>query len=89
MPAVRLVKTLGVTSLLDLSEQQWRQRAGAQADESVLFLLDARDVVEVLHDGTGLEVEYSRDVWRLDKLPGITVPAGRGPHGLPLGVLPQ
>ena len=28
MPAVRHVKTVGVTSLLDLTEQQWRQNAG-------------------------------------------------------------
>jgi hypothetical protein len=62
MPAVRHVKTLGVASLLDLSEQQWRQRAGAQADESVLVLLDARDALEALRDGTGWEIEYPRDV---------------------------
>jgi integrase len=77
MPAVRLVQALGVSSLLDLPERQWRQRAGAQADESLLFLLDARDALETLRDGTGWEIEYPRDVWRLHKLPGITVPAGR------------
>ncbi|TGB09642.1 site-specific integrase [Streptomyces sp. MZ04] len=77
MPAVRRVKALGVTSLLDLSEQQWRQKVGAQADESALFLLDARDGLEALRDGTGWEIEYPRDVWRLHKLPGITTPAGR------------
>ena len=81
MPAVRLVKALGVTSLLDLPEQQWRRSAGTQADESVLFLLDARDALESLRDGTGWEIEYPRDVWRLHKLPGITIPAGRPcPH---------
>jgi integrase len=81
MPAVRHVKTMGVTSLLDLSEQQWRQGAGSQAGESALFLLDARDFLESLRDGTGWEIEYPRDVWRLHKLPGITIPAGRPcPH---------
>lgn len=76
MPAVRLVKKLAVSSLLELSEQQWRQTV-AHRDESLLFLLDARDAVEDLRDGTGWEVEYPRDVWRLDRLPGIAAPAGR------------
>jgi integrase len=77
MPAVRHVKALGVTSLLDLSEQQWRQSAGSRVGESALFLLDARDAVEALRDGIGWEIEYPRDVWRLHKLPGITIPTGR------------
>ena len=77
MPAVRHVKAVGVTSLLDLSEQQWRQNAGSQVGESALFLIDARDALESLRDGTGWEIEYPKDVWRLHKLPGITIPAGR------------
>ena len=77
MPAVRHVKAVGVASLLDLSELQWRQSAGSCVDGSTLFLLDARDALEALRDGTGWEIEYPRDVWRLHKLPGITVPAGR------------
>ena len=77
MPAVRHVQAAGVTSLLDLSEQQWRQSAGAWADEAALFLIDARDALESLRDGIGWEIEYPNDVWRLHKLPGITIPAGR------------
>jgi integrase len=81
MPAVRHVKAMGVTSLLDWSEQQWRRSAGSRALESVLFLVDARDALESLRDGTGWEIEYPRDVWRLHKLTGITAPAGRPcPH---------
>jgi len=52
MPAVRHAKAVGVTSLLDLSEQQWRQGAGSQVGESALFLIDARDALESLRDGT-------------------------------------
>jgi integrase len=77
MPAVRLVKALGIASLLELSEEQWRRRDGGRGDESVLFLLDAREALETLRDGIGWETEYPRDVWRLHKLPDITVPAGR------------
>ncbi len=49
----------------------------SQVSESALFLIDARDALESLRDGTGWEIEYPRDVWRLHKLPGITIPAGR------------
>ena len=76
---VRHAQAAGVTSLLDLSEQQWRHGAGAQADESALFLIDARDALESLRDGIGWEIEYPRDIWRLHKLPGIAIPAGRLP----------
>ena len=80
-PAVRHAKAVGVTSLLDLTEQQWRHSAGSQVGESALFLLDARDALESLRDGAGWEIEYPKDVWRLHKLPGITIPAGRPcPH---------
>ena len=77
MQAVRQARAAGVTSLLELPEQQWRQAAGSQVREPTLFLLDARDAVESLRDGTGWEVEYPRDVWRLHKLPGIAAPSGR------------
>ena len=70
-PAVRLVSTLGIASLLDLSEQQWRDAAAARPNQSLIFLLDARYAIEALRDGSGWEVEYPRDVWRLDRLPGI------------------
>jgi site-specific recombinase XerD len=81
MQAVRHVQAAGVGSLLDLSEQQWRRSAGSRVGESALFLLDARDALESLRDGTGWEIEYPADVWRLHKLPGITTPAGRPcPH---------
>jgi len=77
MQAVRQAGRAGVSSLLDRPEQQWRQAAGSQVRAPVLFLLDARDAVESLRDGTGWEVEYAKDVWRLHKLPGIAAPPGR------------
>jgi integrase len=77
MAVVRHVRAAGVSSLLERSEQQWRDSAGSRPVESVLFLTDARDALESLRDGTGWETEYPRDVWRLHKLPGITVPAAR------------
>jgi site-specific recombinase XerD len=77
MQAVRQAKMADVSSLLDRSEQRWRQATGSRVREPVLFLLDARDAVESLRDGTGWEIEYAKDVWRLHKLPGIAAPSGR------------
>ena len=77
MQAVRQARAAGVTSLLERSEEQWRQTTGSRVREPVLFLLDARDAVDSLRDGTGWEVEYRRDVWRLHKLPGVAAPFGR------------
>lgn len=75
--AIRQVREARVTSLLDLSAQQWADRAGPKTNSYPAFLAFARDVVEVLHEGTGWEVEYPKDVWRLERLPGLTTNAGR------------
>ncbi len=75
--AVRQAKQAGVSSLLDYSEQEWRQLARLRIRSSGVFLLDARDAVETLRDGASWEVEYPRDIWRLHKLPGITTSAGQ------------
>jgi len=77
MQAVRHAKAAGVTSLLERSEHEWLHSAGSRVREPVLFLLDARDAAEALRDGTGWEIEYPRDVWRLHKLPGVTTASGR------------
>jgi len=75
--AVRQAKQAGVTSLLDHFEQEWREMPRSWIRQSGVFLLDARDAVETLRDGSGWEVEYPRDVWRLHKLPGITTGHGQ------------
>jgi integrase len=76
----------GVASLLDLTEDEWEQRLGPRRDRTRRggmraradsFLFYARDVVETLRDGTGWEVEYPRDVWRLSKLAGLKHSSGR------------
>jgi integrase len=78
--SIRAVADSGVTSLLDLSEEEWEKRVGSRRDptgraglraRSDSFLFYARDVVETLRDGVGWEVEYPRDIWRLSKLPGL------------------
>ena len=86
MTAIRWARQAEVCSLLDLSEQQWRQlvrgRRGSAHDGGMwgsgeAFLIYARDAAESLRDGIGWQVEYPRDVWRLGKLPGLTFNSGR------------
>jgi integrase len=80
MQAVRIAQASGVASLLDLDDSHWRRQAVSRVRAGLLFLTETRDLVETLRDGTGWEREYPRDVWRLDRLPGITVPhAGQVP----------
>jgi len=80
--AIRRASDAGVRSLLDHSEEQWRrQMAGTRGWPTArAFLLYARDAVETLHDGSGWEVEYPRDVWRLHKLTGLRTSPGKTPR---------
>lgn len=78
---IRKAHDAGVASLLDLTTRQWADRAGPKTSSYPAFLAFARDVVEALHEGTGWEVEYPSDVWRLHRLPGLTRTPGKSPHG--------
>lgn len=77
---IRQAKDAGVTSLLDHDPQQWRALAGTKQGTYERFLAFARDAVATLHEGTGWEVEYPRDIWRLHRLPGLTPSPGKPPH---------
>ena len=76
---IRQAKDADVVSLLDHSPQHWAERVGMKSNGYLSFLAFARDVVEKLHEGTGWEIEYPRDIWRLDRLPGLTTNASN-PH---------
>jgi integrase len=89
--AVRRARESGVSSLLDRDAGDWRKMARSRQRKpgwenfrgrNETFFVYARDAVETLRDGSGWEVEYPRDVWRLAKLPGLKHTAGRrpGPH---------
>jgi hypothetical protein len=75
--AVHRAKAAEVSSLLDHSAQEWRKMFRSRMRAGGVFLLDAREAIETLRDGTGWEVEYLRDVWRLHLLPGIAAAPGR------------
>jgi len=74
---VRQAREAGVSSLLDHSAAWWADRAGPKTNSYPAFLAFARDAVEMLHEGTGWEVEYPRDIWRLERLPGLTTNPGK------------
>jgi integrase len=78
--AISQAADAGVVSLLDRTAAQWREATAAKTGTYQAFLIFARDVVETLHDGTGWEVEYPRDIWRLHRLPGLTGNPGKAPH---------
>ena len=80
--AVRHAAAAGISSLLDCTDLQWqvlvrpalsRPNAGGSPRRGRVFLAFARDQAEMLRDGAGWETEYSRDVWRLARLPGLTL----------------
>jgi hypothetical protein len=78
--ALRLAANAGVTSLLDLGEQQWRELTAAKSGGwyQGLCCTPAR-WWRCCGDGTGWEVEYARDIWRLHTLNGLTTNAGKAP----------
>jgi integrase len=75
--AIRLARQAGVSSLLDQPEEWWAERAGPKSNSYPAFVAFARDVVECLHEGTGWEVEFPRDIWRTERLPGLTPNSGK------------
>ena len=65
--AIGRVAAAGVDSVLDYPLPAGPGRRAAFE----VFLGYAVGVLEVLHEGAGWQAEYSRDVWRLDRLPGL------------------
>ena len=79
--AIGQVQTAAVGSLLDRSREQWRALTAAKSGGWYQgFVLHAHDVVATLHEGTGWEIEYPRDVWRLHTLAGLTRNTGKAPE---------
>ena len=74
--AVQALARSAITSLLDLPEERWEEQipAGPLADRAIRpFLRYARAKVEHMRHGSGWDVEYPRQVWRLRNL-GIQGP---------------
>jgi integrase len=80
--AIDRVAAAGPGSLLDCTDQEWqaltarpgsKPTAGGFPRRGAAFLAFARDQADILRDGAGWETEYGRDVWRLARLPGLTL----------------
>ena len=74
---LRDLAATGAASLLDRTEEQWAESGprGIRARGGRQFVLDARARIEQLAFGSGWDVEYPRDKWRLRNLgiqPGKT-----------------
>ena len=84
----RFLATQHVTSLLERAEEAWIREHARHAVKSArsehALLIYARRQVEQLAYGSGWDVEYPRDVWRLRNL-GIS----HGPAHLRFGRIPQ
>jgi len=79
--AIGQVKAAGVDSLVDHSHEQWRALTAAKSGGWYQgFVLHAHDVVTMLREGTGWEIEYPRGVWRLHTLAGLTRNTGKAPE---------
>lgn len=66
--AINVVADGAATSLLDLTEDMWNARFPRPSCAAAVFLRHARRQVEDLWCGTGWEVEYQRDIWRIRDL---------------------
>ena len=70
MRCARDLAATGAASLLERTEEQWAEAGprGIRARGGRQFTLDARARIEQLAFGSGWEVEYPRDKWRLRNL---------------------
>ena len=85
---LRDLAATGAGSLLDRTEEEWAESGprGAKAGGGRRFVLDARARIEQLAFGSGWDVEYPRDKWRLRNLgvqPGKTATIDFAPVSQP------
>jgi integrase len=65
---VRFLAASGASSLLDRSEQEWRDQIGRTQRTTGALLAWSRRQVADLAAGTGWDAEYSRDTWQMHRL---------------------
>ena len=68
MIMVRFLAASGASSLLDLTEQQWREAFGKKKSNAVALLAWSRRQAADLAEGTGWDAEYPRDAWQMHRL---------------------
>ena len=65
---VRVLAASGTSSLLDRTEQQWREPFGKNRPNAAAVVAWARRQITDLAEGDGWDAEYGRDTWRLHRL---------------------
>ncbi len=67
MIAVRFLASTGASSLLERTEQEWRDAFGKRGN-AIALLAWSRHQVADLAEGTGWDAEYPRDAWQMHRL---------------------
>jgi hypothetical protein len=68
MIMVRFLAASGASSLLDRTEQEWREAFGRKRSNAVALLAWSRRQVTDLAEGGGWDAEYPRDAWQMHRL---------------------
>ena len=68
MIMVQFLASSGASSLLDRSEQEWRDAFGKKKSNAVALLAWSRREVTDLAEGSGWDAEYPRDAWQMHRL---------------------
>jgi integrase len=68
MIMVRFLAASGASSLLDRTEQEWRESFGMKRGNAVALLAWSRRQVADLAEGGGWDAEYPRDAWQMHRL---------------------
>ena len=68
MIMVRFLAASGASSLLDRTEQEWRDAFGRKRSNAVALLAWSRRQVTDLAEGGGWDAEYPRDAWQMHRL---------------------
>jgi len=68
MIMVRFLAGSGASSLLDRTEQEWRDPFGRKKSNAIALLAWSRREVADLAEGSGWDAEYPRDAWQMHRL---------------------
>ena len=68
MIMIRFLAASGASSLLDRTEQEWREAFGRKRSNAIALLAWSRRQVDDLAEGAGWDTEYPRDAWQMHRL---------------------
>jgi len=83
MSMVRFLASSGAASLLERTEQEWREASGNKRGKTTALLAWSWRQVADLADGAGWDTEYPRDIWQVHRL------GFEGRNVLDFSIIPQ